>query len=62
VSDRFPGIKTPGIAVRFRNGKSLYVKGIGFGCSRDYVTTDDATAIRNMLAEHGSTAKTIVKI
>ena len=43
-------------------GKTRYVTGVSFGCSRDYPVKSDVTAIRKFLEEHGTTAKTITKL
>lgn len=44
------------------NPESRYVAGSQYGCSRDYETTSDETAIKNLLAEHGRVLKSIKKV
>lgn len=39
-----------------------YVKGSPFGCSRDYHTTSDKSAIEQLLHEHGTQLETCRKI
>ncbi len=43
------------------SGKSCYVSGGEFGCSRDYAA-DDITAIRTFLSEHACTLISIKKV
>jgi hypothetical protein len=50
------------VCTETRNGKtSWHVKGLGFGCSRDYWFTDDENAIREFMMEHGCKVTKIVK-
>lgn len=47
------------LTVNLNRDGTRYVTGGGFGCSRDYNTFDDATAIRSLLREHMMTATEI---
>lgn len=48
------------LTVSINSNGTRYVKGKGFGCSRDYIADSDSRAIKTFLPEHGMTAVKIV--